>query len=342
MTFESNISASLHPTSPRISMLKNIMSLGAIACAILLHPLLASAEWPARVFAPYMYLGSGDKFQLTACDDACGQKFYTLAFITSDKTNNPAWDGRIGMDQNRYADQIAGIRSRGGDVILSFGGEAGRELAIAETNATSLQEKYQAVIDQYKLTWLDFDIEGKALRNTAANQRRNAALAKIQAANPKIIISYTLSVDPNGISEASQRMLADAKIQNVKVHSADLMIMDYGSHFSAEKKMSDVSIASAIKAHEQCAAIDPSIQIGLCAMIGKNDEPGELFSLDDATSLMTWAKTQPWVCSVSFWSINRDTGNKPTVGKRGSSNINSGIEQNPWAFSKIFQTFAQP
>ncbi len=37
--------------------------------------------WPDRVFAPYMYLGSGDSFKLTDCDDACGLKHYTLAFI---------------------------------------------------------------------------------------------------------------------------------------------------------------------------------------------------------------------------------------------------------------------
>ena len=43
--------------------------------------LTAAADWPSRVFAPYMYLGAGDNFKLTACDDACGQKFFTLAFI---------------------------------------------------------------------------------------------------------------------------------------------------------------------------------------------------------------------------------------------------------------------
>ena len=37
--------------------------------------------------------------------------------------------------QNLYADQINLIRARGGDVIVSFGGEAGSEIAIAETNA---------------------------------------------------------------------------------------------------------------------------------------------------------------------------------------------------------------
>jgi chitinase len=142
------------------------------------------ADWPARVVAPYMYAGSGDHFQLTACDDACSQKFYTLAFIIADKSNNPAWDGRIPMNKYFYADQIAAIRKRGGDVIISFGGEAGRELALVETNVEALQAKYQSVIDLYHFTWLDFDIEGRGLENTEANQRRNAALAKIQAENP--------------------------------------------------------------------------------------------------------------------------------------------------------------
>ncbi len=86
----------------------------------------ASAPWPARVFAPYMYIGAGDNFKITQCDDACGQKFYILAFIIADKAGNPAWDGRFPMEENRYANQINAIRSRRGDVIISFGG-AGRD-----------------------------------------------------------------------------------------------------------------------------------------------------------------------------------------------------------------------
>src|SRR5580698_2941402 len=165
---------------------------------------MSAAGWPARVFAPYMYIGSGDNFKLTECDDACGQKFYTIAFIIGDKQGNPAWDGRWPMEQDLYADQINQIRSRGGDVIVSFGGEAGTEIAISETNTAALEAKYQAIIDRYKLTWLDFDIEGDSLSKTDANLRRNAVLASLQAKNPSLIISYTLPVDPDGISSESQ------------------------------------------------------------------------------------------------------------------------------------------
>ena len=157
---------------------------------------LWGAGWPAKIFAPYMYIGAGDHFEITRCDDACGQKFYTLAFIIADKHGQPAWDGRFPMKRNLYADQINAIRQRGGDVIVSFGGEAGTEIAIAETNTAALEAEYQSVIDRYKLTWLDFDIEGDALSNSDANQRRNTVLARLQARNPGLIVSYTLPVDP--------------------------------------------------------------------------------------------------------------------------------------------------
>src|ERR1700677_4076216 len=151
----------------------------------------AHAGWPAKVFAPYRYIGAGDHFQLTHCDDVCGQKFYTIAFVIAGPDGKqPAWDGRWPMEGNLYADQINAIRSRGGDVIVSFGGEAGTEIAIAETNVTALEAEYQSVMDRYKLTWLDFDIEGDALDNSDANARRNAALADLQKKNPGLIISY--------------------------------------------------------------------------------------------------------------------------------------------------------
>ena len=297
---------------------------------------IARGGWPARVFAPYMYIGFDDNFQLTQCDDACGQKFYTLAFIISDKSNNPAWDGRIPMDKNLYMNQITAIRARGGDVIISFGGADGKEIAITETNTVALQAKYLSIIDRYKFTWLDFDIEGDSLENSGANQRRNTALANLQAKNPALIISYTLPVDPNGISDDAQKLLADAKAKGLKVHSANVMVMDFGPHFSKGRKMSDVSIASALKAHEQCGKIDPAIQIGLTPDIGQNDVKSEIFSLDDAEELKDWAAIQPWICSLSFWCSNRDAEKS---GKK-SGNTTSGVQQKPWAFTRIFQPFA--
>ncbi|HVU27628.1 MAG TPA: chitinase [Verrucomicrobiae bacterium] len=292
-------------------------------------------HWPNRVFAPYMYAGFNDHFKLTDCDDQSGQKFYTLAFIIANKSNNPAWFGKKNMQQNFYDEQIEKIREHGGDVIISFGGADGKEIAVVETNAQALEAKYQSVIDHYHFTWLDFDIEGKNLENHAANERRNLALANLQRKNPGLMISYTLPVDPNGISTDSQKLLAAAKAKGLKIHSVNIMTMDFGEHFSKGKKMSDVAITSALKAYEQCQAIDPNIQIGLTPDIGQNDIKSEIFTLEDAKTLIDWAKSQPWVCSVSFWCSNRDNG-KPS-GNAGSNR--SGVKQEPWAYTKIFQDF---
>jgi len=338
-------------------MLKEIILLSVIALTIttdgMAHKARAQNHWPVRVFAPYMYVGSGDNFKLTDCDDACGQKFYTLAFIIADRSNNPAWDGRIPMGQNFYADQIAAIRARGGDVIMSFGGEAGKDIAIVETNPATLETKYQSVMDRYHFTWLDFDIEGENLEDHAANQRRNTALARLQAKNPGLIISYTLPVNPHGISEDAQELLADAKAKVLKIHSADLMVMYFGKAFIHQgKSEGQLGIDSANGAHAQIQKIDPAIRIGLCPCLGRNGSQDEVFTLEDARTLKAFADRTPWICSLHFWSINRDAARPPnkkisssTANQGGVVSINTnGVAvpdvRSPWAFARIFQTFA--
>src|SRR3954468_15521143 len=224
-------------------------------CAFLFLIAPSRADWPERIFAPYVWLGSNDGFELTACEQATGQKHYTLAFIIADKQGKAAWFGRESIEKNLYAEQIQTIRKHGGDVIISFGGAAGPELALANDDATKLEAEYQSVIDQYKFTWADFDIEGKALRDDQANQRRNQAIAGLQKKNPQLRVTFTLPVDPNGISRSARSLLADAKSKNLKVYSVNIMVMDFGPRFSKDKKMSDVAIASAQKTRQQIEVI---------------------------------------------------------------------------------------
>ncbi|HTV62411.1 MAG TPA: glycosyl hydrolase family 18 protein [Verrucomicrobiae bacterium] len=242
------------------------------------------------------------------------------------------------MGENRYAGQIKTIRDRGGDVIVSFGGEAGTELAIAETNVAALEAKYQSVIHRYKLTWLDFDIEGDGLSDAAANRRRNAALAELQEKDHGLVVSFTLPVDPEGISEESQSLLGDAVSKGLKIHSVNVMTMDFGRRFSKGRKMSEVAMASAVKAYDQCRKIVPGIQMGLTPMIGRNDQRGEIFTTEDALALRKWAEGQPWVCSLSFWSVNRDNGG---VALDTGDDVSSGIPQKRWEFTLIFKSFTR-
>jgi chitinase len=317
------------------NLTRNSLIIMGTAMVVSLVTTAARGDWPRRIFAPYMYIGTGDNFKLTDCDDAIGLKYYTLAFIIADGANNPAWDGQTPVGRGLYADQIAAIRKRGGDVLCSFGGEAGKEIAVAETDAAALQAKYQAVIDQYRFTWLDFDIEGATLqKNRAASRRRNTALAALQKKNPGLIISFTLPADPGGLSRASRDLLADAKAQGVVVHSVNIMVMYFGAEQLRDgKKESDLCIASAEKAREQTQKIDTGISIGLCPCIGINGSSKEIFGIDDASALKAFADKTDWVCSLSFWSINRDSARK------GGQDTSSGTPQHPWDFANAFKSF---
>jgi hypothetical protein len=325
-----------------------------------------NSAWPARVFAPYMYLGEGDGFKLTDCDDACGLKYYTLAFIIALQDGHgqgasyhkePAWDGRFPMDQNLYKDQIDAIRKRGGDVITSFGGEAGRELAIVIEDPVALQAAYQSIIDRYHFTWLDFDIEGSNLdKNAGASRRRNTVLAALQAANPGLIVSYTLPVDPDGLSPESQALLADAKAKGVKVHSANIMVMYFGKKFiNKGRSEGELEVESANSAYEQIQKIDPAVCIGLCPCLGNNGSKDEVFTLDDAKTLKAFADKTPWVCSLHYWSINDDAArprkrkkaNSPDGANTVAATTNAttaatGSSRKPWAFANIFNSFTTP
>jgi len=321
----------------------------------------AQAAWPAKVFAPYMYVGAGDHFKLTVCDDQCGLKYYTLAFIIAKQEGEgdavkylpePSWDGRIAIGDDFYHEQIDAIRQRGGDVIMSFGGEAGKEMANVIDDPAQLEAAYQKVIDQYHFTWLDFDVEGNNLdKGKADSERRNTVLAALQKKNPGLIISYTLPVDPNGISDASQALLADAVKQGVKVHSANLMVMYFGKEFiNKGKSEGQLGVDSANTAYAQLQKIDPAIQVGLCPCLGRNGSSAEVFGLADATTLKAFADQTPWVCSLHYWSINDDV---PKVRKHradtGGTNATGVVSYHekrpseagpqPWTFVKVFQPF---
>ena len=67
---------------------------------------------------------------------------------------------------------------------MSFGGQANTSLDVACSTAAELTAAYQSVISAYQLTTIDLDIEGAALDNFAAGQRRAAAIAALEQDRP--------------------------------------------------------------------------------------------------------------------------------------------------------------
>jgi hypothetical protein len=287
-----------------------------------------------RFYAPYIMTRAATN--LAQISDDSGIRYFTLAFVLDGGGCTASWGSRTPLsDEAALLPEIQKLRQQGGDVLVSFGGEAGKELAIGCDNTAALQAQYQAVIDKYKVSVLDMDIEGKSLNDTASVDRRNIALAAIQAANPNIQVSYTLPVATDGMNRGGIALLNNAMSHGVKVAVVNLMTMDYGG--SADPLAMG---AYAITAVNGAAAqmLDNGIRgrIGIIPMIGLNDVKPEVFSLNDARAMMDWAQSNPVVSRVSMWSVERDLG---CSGATKASSTCSGVAQERYDFSKILNAF---
>ncbi len=191
---------------------------------------LNDTVFPSRYFAPYVDVSLFPPFPLARTAQDIGTKFYTLAFIVDSGGCTAAWGGTTPLgDQNLLSD-LSNLRSLGGDVIVSFGGANGRELAQACGDVSSLQPQYQTVIDMYNLTHIDFDIEGTAVGEPTSLDRRNKAIAGLQAAaqraGKQLLVSYTLPVDPSGLDFHGLNVLQNAIQNGVNVNVVNIMTMD--------------------------------------------------------------------------------------------------------------------
>jgi hypothetical protein len=61
---------------------------------------------PDKIFAPYVDVMLYLQFSINNCFEKTGQKYYTLAFITSDGNGNPAWGGVVPLSEDYYLDEI--------------------------------------------------------------------------------------------------------------------------------------------------------------------------------------------------------------------------------------------
>jgi hypothetical protein len=251
---------------------------------------------PAHVFAPYADVMAWPTYSVSNTAATNGQKYFTLAFIISGGTGcQPYWGGALALSSNWYTGEINRLRAQGGDVIISFGGAAGTELAQACGDVASLQAAYQQVIDKYKATWIDFDVEGGAVLDAASIDRRNKALAGITVKK-----SYTLPVMPTGFPQEELNILSNAKSNNAGISVVNIMAMDYGGSFCGD--MGQYAIQAAQAVHAQIGG-----NIGVTPMTGVNDVGCENFSTSNASTFISWAKANAYVTWTAFWSTNRDS-----------------------------------
>jgi chitinase len=114
------------------------------------------------------------------------------------------------------------------------------------------------------------------------------------------------------------------------------MVMDYG-HAVPDMYAHAVSAAEGARMQLDDMGFSAT-ELGLTPMIGVNDSAGETWTLDNQTSLVSWARDHE-VRLLAFWSVGRDNGACPGGGAASPSC--SGVAQSPFQFASLCRTFAE-
>ena len=303
-----------------------------------------SPGFPARVFAPYVDMLLWPTPSLSARFKPDGARYFSAGFIVAGSGCQATWGRHYTMADGFLIDDIAALRRLGGNVIVSFGGAAGTELAMACSTDDALEAEYRSVIETYGLTRLDFDIEGSALGNTAANDRRARVIAKLQAEAPTdrpLTVQFTLPVLPEGLTQDGLSLLANAAQRGVDIGVVNIMAMDYGRSYDpyemglhAVNAMNN-TLGQLRPIFSTKSDLELRAMLGVTPMIGLNDVSPEVFTLEDAEDLFGAAQTAG-AGFLGFWSATRD---QQCPKRQVVSPTCSGIVQSPGAFTTIFAPF---
>jgi chitinase len=299
-------------------------------------------------FAPYVdaTLTPAVAFQDRASNPS---KDVVLGFVVAGKDTpcTPSWgtfatlDGAASTyDLDR---RITQVRGQGGDAVISFGGASNTELSVACDQPAQLAAAYQSVVDRYSASTVDFDIEGAALDNTAANARRAMAVKAIQD-KQKLAVWLTLPVTPRGLNANALAVVQAMLAAKVDLAGVNVMAMDFGEPAAAKNMRA--AVLSAIKGtHAQLAVAYTRAglklssdalwaKVGVTVMIGQNDVAAERLTVGDAQAVAAFAGSSG-LGRVSMWSLNRDQPCGATFSVIGThSNVCSGVAQKPLQFSK--------
>ncbi len=324
----------------------------AIGVSVATAGTAAAATLPAHVFAPYFESYAGDS--LSSLAGQSGDKFLTMAFLQTPSAGSCTvdWNGDTTMpiSTSVFGADINTLRASGGDVIPSFGGfaadDTGTELADSCTNVNSIAAAYENVITTYNVTRLDLDTEDNSLTNTAGIDRRNKAIAQVEAwaaANGRTVqFSYTLPTTTTGLAASGLAVLQNAVANNARIDIVNIMTFDYFD--GATHEMANDTMTAAGGLISQLQTLFPGrtttqlwAMVGVTVMPGVDDfGPAETFTTADATTVENWAVAKG-ISSLSFWALQRDNGSCPGS---GASDSCSGIAQTTWQFSHTFAPFS--
>ncbi|MFB6283761.1 MAG: PKD domain-containing protein [Halobacteria archaeon] len=132
---------------------------------------------------------------LTELSDNAGTDTLVASFVLVGREGtNLTWNGFEYTDIGYMKDYVDDFQRKGGELIISFGGEHGTYISEKfEGRPEIVKDKYQKVIDMYDVDYIDIDDEqGTAFEPTESMKTKAKALKMLKKENPDLKISYTL------------------------------------------------------------------------------------------------------------------------------------------------------
>jgi chitinase len=311
----------------------------------------SSGRLPAQVFAPYFETFLPDSPARLSRQST--SKFLTLAFIQTPAVGScdVDWNGdpATPVAGTTFGADIARIRAAGGDVVPSFGGfaadHAGTELADSCQSVDAIAAAFEKVITTYGVTRLDLDVEDNSQTNNPGIDRRNKAIAQVEAWASRhgrtVQFVYTLPTNVHGLDPSGVHVLQNAAANHARVDIVNIMTFDYFDNQPHEMANDTMTAAAALVAtlhqlfpHRSTRQLWATV--GVTEMVGIDDfGPAETFTTADAATVERWARARG-ISELSFWALQRDNGG--CVGTAGS-NTCSGVAQSTWQFSHALEPF---
>jgi hypothetical protein len=289
--------------------------------------------------APYEYMGWGNPPPPASVFAATGIHDLTLAFILSNGTCDPEWDGIRPLLGGSDADAISAIRAAGGNVDVSFGGADGSKLGVVCPNATALMGAYQKVISDYRLSAIDVDVEGTEYASADARSRVIHALAQLQRRDRNLEISVTFQVYLSGLGADGKSMIKQAASLHFQPYAWTIMPFDFqpavNDMTSATEQVTEDLERVVARAYRE-PSVEAYAHMGISSMNGDTDISGETVSVSQFGQIVAFAE-QKHLARVTFWAVNRD---RPCTGAFSEVAGNcSGLSQSLYGYTDLLASY---
>lgn len=332
-----------------LALLASLSSASAFATASSVSP-----SSPDFLFSPYKDLGISMNWNnyIISTDVTHTTNTPIVNILAPDSTLNWAFatgecgsENWAGVPADDFAKaNVPSFTQAKMNYILAVGGAAG---AFTCQNATGMKK----FLDRYQsdyLAGLDFDIEGWRLsHDQIVSLVQSIAELKNTPDGPyaHLRISFTLATlaaddgSNANLNAEGESVIAAADAAGLKDYYVNLMTMDYGSASNNVCVLNEQGLcnmgASAIQAAKNFKLTHPNIpenRIEITPLIGINDIPDEIFTLEDAAAVSAYAH-EHHLGGLHYWSFDRDSS---CVGEGQITTLCNGYSTNSLEFMRAF------